>query len=95
MIRSLFAYVFIFTAGLACAAAYFYSLHPEHSPEDDMPRMRIDLEDALQRAQRAKDAWERPAENSPQKTTTPPGNAEKPRKPVAASSSVVKDGKRK
>ncbi|RIK62150.1 MAG: hypothetical protein DCC64_11600 [Planctomycetota bacterium] len=75
MIRSLFAYIFVFTAGLACAASYFYSLHPEHTPEDDMPKMRIDLEDALERARRAKDAWESapppPQEEPARKTTTP------------------------
>lgn len=58
MIRSLFAYIFMFTAGLASAAAYFYSIHPEHVPEEDFPRMRLDLEDAMERARRAKDAWE-------------------------------------
>jgi hypothetical protein len=58
MIRSLFAYIFMFTAGLASAAAYFYSIHPEHAPEEDYPRMRLDLDDALERARRAKDAWE-------------------------------------
>ena len=58
MIRSLFAYIFLFTAGLASAAAYFYSIHPEHVPEDDFPRVRLDLEGALERARRAKDAWE-------------------------------------
>ncbi|MCC6150881.1 MAG: hypothetical protein IT461_11570 [Planctomycetes bacterium] len=60
MIRSLFAYIFMFTAGLASAAAYFYSIHPEHVPEEDFPRMRLDLEDAMDRARRAKDAWEAP-----------------------------------
>jgi len=60
MIRSLFAYIFMFTAGLASAAAYFYSIHPEHVPEEDFPRMRLDLEDAMDRARRAKDAWEMP-----------------------------------
>lgn len=60
MIRSLFAYIFMFTAGLASAAAYFYSIHPEHAPEEDYPRMRLDLDDALERARRARDAWETP-----------------------------------
>lgn len=50
----------MFTAGLASAAAYFYSIHPEHVPENDFPRMRLDLEEGLERARRAKDAWDRP-----------------------------------
>jgi hypothetical protein len=75
MIRALFAYIFVFTGGLACAAAYFYNIHPEHAPEDDMPRMRIDLEEALERARRAKDAFEAPLPPSaePQKPAAPKG----------------------
>ncbi|MCC7196476.1 MAG: hypothetical protein IT356_13055 [Gemmatimonadaceae bacterium] len=66
MIRSLFAYIFLFTAGLASAAAYFYSIHPEHVPEDDFPRVRLDLEDAVERARRAREAWEAPSPAPPQ-----------------------------
>ncbi len=73
MIRALFAYIFLFTAGLASAAAYFYSIHPEHVPEDDFPRMRLDLEDAVERARRAREAWESPPpEQQTQSAETPP-----------------------
>jgi hypothetical protein len=73
MIRSLFAYIFLFTAGLASAAAYFYSIHPEHVPEDDFPRMRLDLEDAVERARRARQAWEAPPpeQQQPQQSAEP------------------------
>lgn len=73
MFRSLFAYLFMFTAGLASAAAYFYSIHPEHVPENDFPRMRLDLEEAFERARRAKDAWDRPVETpqAPPQATVP------------------------
>ncbi|MBV6516486.1 MAG: hypothetical protein HPKKFMNG_02171 [Planctomycetes bacterium] len=87
MIRSLFAYIFVFTAGLACAASYFYSLHPEHTPEDDMPKMRIDLEDVLERARRAKGAWE----------SAPPSPREEPapKQPAPAKSDVSGKSKHK
>ena len=89
MIRSLFAYIFMFTAGLASAAAYFYSIHPEHAPEEDYPRMRLDLDEALERARRAKDAWETPPKE--QHAQVPPSEPVKsvpaeisPKQPVRA-----------
>lgn len=84
MIRSLFAYIFLFTAGLASAAAYFYSIHPEHVPEDDFPRMRLDLEDAVERARRAREAWEAPAPIQQQPTQSAESKAPpKTKKPPA------------
>ncbi len=85
MIRALFAYIFLFTAGLASAAAYFYSIHPEHVPEDDFPRMRLDLEDAVERARRAREAWEAPPPEQAKPTqsaeSTPAPKVNKPPSP--------------
>lgn len=55
--RGIIGYIFFFTIGLVSAGAYFYQLHPEHSPEADMPRLREDLDDAMRRGERIKEAW--------------------------------------
>lgn len=76
--RSLIGYIFFFTVGLAGAAAYFYQLHPEHSIEGDLPRLRKDVDDALDRGKRLRDAWDRssgqtedPAAGTPQAPPVP------------------------
>jgi hypothetical protein len=59
-LRGIIGYIIFFTVGLVCAGAYFYQLHPEHSPDADLPRLRKDVDDAVERGRRLKDAWDRP-----------------------------------
>ncbi|HMR80959.1 MAG TPA: hypothetical protein PKD61_37870 [Polyangiaceae bacterium] len=59
LLRSLIGYIFFFSVGLVAAAAYFYQLHPEHSVEGDLPRLRKDVDDALDRGKRLREAWDR------------------------------------
>jgi hypothetical protein len=56
--RGLITYLFFFTCGLVAAGAYFYQLHPEHSIENDLPRMRRAVDDAIERGRRVQEAWE-------------------------------------
>ena len=55
--RGIIGYIFFFTIGLVSAGAYFYQLHPEHSPETDLPHLRKDFDDAVDRGKRLKEAW--------------------------------------
>lgn len=55
--RGIIGYIIFFTIGLVSAGAYFYQLHPEHSPETDLPRLRDDLDNAMERGRRLKEAW--------------------------------------
>lgn len=55
--RGIVGYILFFTVGLVSAGAYFYQLHPEHSVDADLPRMRKDVDDALERGKRLRDAW--------------------------------------
>lgn len=55
--RGIIGYIFFFTVGLISAGAYFYQLHPEHSIDGDVPRLRKDVDDALDRGRRLREAW--------------------------------------
>ena len=59
--RGIVGYIFFFTVGLVSAGAYFYQLHPEHSIDGDLPRLRKDVDDARERGHRLRDAWDRPS----------------------------------
>ncbi|MCC6465510.1 MAG: hypothetical protein IT463_09250 [Planctomycetes bacterium] len=67
--RALIGYILFFSAGLACAGAYFYQLHPEHKPETDLPRIRDDMDRAIERGRNLRDAWQ---------GESPPANDRKP-----------------
>jgi hypothetical protein len=60
-VRGIVGYIFFFTVGLVSAGAYFYQLHPEHTIDGDLPRLRKDVDDAMQRGRRLRDAWDRPS----------------------------------
>jgi hypothetical protein len=62
-VRGIVGYIFFFSIGLVSAGAYFYQLHPEHTPQSDLPRLRQDFDDALERGRRVKEAW---AKDSPE-----------------------------
>jgi len=56
-VRGIVGYIIFFAVGLVSAGAYFYQLHPEHSVDADLPRLRKDVDDALERGKRLRDAW--------------------------------------
>ncbi|MBZ0136463.1 MAG: hypothetical protein K8I27_08840 [Planctomycetes bacterium] len=64
--RGIIGYIFFFTIGLVSAGAYFYQLHPEHAPETDLPRLREDMDDAMERGRRIREAWNRCSPDSAQ-----------------------------
>jgi hypothetical protein len=68
-LREIVGYIIFFTVGLICAGAYFYQLHPEHSPDADLPRLRKDVDDAMDRGRRLKDAWDKPGSGTDEATT--------------------------
>jgi hypothetical protein len=83
-VRAILGYIFFFTLGLIGAVAYFYHIHPDLSIEADLPRLRQDVEGAIERARRLRDAWhedsaKEPAPTlepqDPTPTTTPTGQA--------------------
>lgn len=55
--RGIIGYIFFFSVGLLSAGAYFYQLHPEHTVDNDIPRLRKDVDDAMKRGQRLREAW--------------------------------------
>lgn len=55
--RGIVGYIFFFTIGIVAAGAYFYQLHPEHSIDRDLPRVRKDVDQTIERGRRLKDAW--------------------------------------
>jgi hypothetical protein len=57
-LRGIVGYIFFFTVGVISAGAYFYQMHPEQSFRDDLPRMRQDISDAIERGKRLREAWE-------------------------------------
>jgi hypothetical protein len=57
-LRGIVGYIFFFTIGVISAGAYFYQMHPEQSFRDDLPRMRQDISDVIERGKRLRDAWE-------------------------------------
>ncbi|MCB9894233.1 MAG: hypothetical protein H6839_07285 [Planctomycetes bacterium] len=57
--RGIVGYIFFFTIGLVSAGAYFYQLHPEASMDADLPRLRKDVDDAVERGKRLRDAWDK------------------------------------
>jgi hypothetical protein len=68
-LREIVGYIIFFTVGLVCAGAYFYQLHPEHSPDADLPRLRKDVDDAVDRGRRLKDAWDKPGSGTDEAAT--------------------------
>lgn len=59
--RGIVSYIFFFTCGLIAAGAYFYSLHPQLSFQNDLPRIRGTLDEAIERGRRIQEAWREPA----------------------------------
>jgi len=59
-LKGIISYIVFFSIGLLCAGLYFYRLHPEHSPDADIPRLRKDVDDAMDRGRRLREAWDRP-----------------------------------
>jgi hypothetical protein len=57
-VRGIIGYIAFFTCGLVAAGAYFYQLHPEHSIDTDLPRMRKQVDEAVDRGRKLRDAWE-------------------------------------
>lgn len=70
--RGIVGYIVFFTCGLLAAGAYFYQLHPEHSIDEDLPRMRREVDDVVDRGKRLREAWDRPAkgDDKPTESTT-------------------------
>ncbi|MHC4840625.1 MAG: hypothetical protein ACYTDT_06615 [Planctomycetota bacterium] len=56
--RTLAGFIVFFSIGLFTAGVYFYRLHPDASFSADIPRMRKDIDDAMERGKRLKDAWD-------------------------------------
>jgi hypothetical protein len=83
-VRGIISWIIFFSAGVICAGAYFYRLHPEHQPETDIPRVRTEVEEAIERGKRIKRAWDgsdqadaapaqaAPAKESPAAPVLPP-----------------------
>lgn len=59
-VRGIVSYIFFFTCGLIAAGAYFYSLHPQLSFQQDLPRIRGTLDEAIERGRRIQEAWREP-----------------------------------
>jgi hypothetical protein len=68
-LREIVGYIIFFTVGLGCAGAYFYHVHPEHSPDTDLPRLRKDMDEAVERGRRLKDAWNNPGSGADEAST--------------------------
>lgn len=79
--RGIISWIIFFSAGVFCAGVYFYRLHPEHQPETDLPRVRNEMEEAIERGKRLKRAWDGPdqAQAAPQ-DPQPPAQPETPKK---------------
>jgi len=89
IVRGIISWIIFFSAGVICAGAYFYRLHPEHQPETDLPRVRTEVEEAIERGKRIKRAWDAPdqAEAAPAKEPAPaPALPTEPRKAPPADS---------
>lgn len=56
--RTITGFIVFFAVGLFTAGVYFYRLHPDASFAADLPRMREDLDDAMERGKRLKEAWD-------------------------------------
>jgi hypothetical protein len=56
-VRGIVCYIFFFTCGLMAAGVYFYHLHPDLSFQDDLPRIRRNLDEAVERGRRLHEAW--------------------------------------
>lgn len=67
-VRDIIGYIFFFTIGLVSAGMYFYQLHPEHSMESDMPRIKRDVDDVMERGQRMREAWNDDSGDKPEST---------------------------
>jgi hypothetical protein len=84
-LRGLVGYIFFFTIGVISAGAYFYQIHPEQSLEADLPRIRHDVSEVLERGKRIRDAWHSPSEDpappEPQGHTEP-ARTEEPKTPT-------------
>jgi len=85
IVRGIISWIVFFSAGVLCAGSYFYRLHPEHSPESDLPRLRQELESAYEKAERLKRAWqdrskqpETPAPRAEHAAPSSEGEAEPP-----------------
>lgn len=82
-VRGIISWIVFFSAGVLCAGSYFYRLHPEHTPETDLPKIRGELEGVVDRANRIKEAWhaepqtEKPAPE-PEKKPPPANSPVKP-----------------
>ena len=81
-VRGIISWIVFFSAGVLCAGSYFYRLHPEHTPETDLPKIRTELEGAVKRVERIKEAWQA----DPQTEAKPGEDAEKKAPPANAPS---------
>lgn len=78
--RGIISWIVFFSAGVLCAGAYFYRLHPEHQPETDLPRVRQELDEAIDRGKRLKRAWDG---NEPPAVVPAPATDKPPEAPAA------------
>lgn len=67
--RDIIGYIFFFTIGLVSAGMYFYQLHPEHSMRSDLPRIKRDVDDVMEKGRRIREAWEDPSTEKNQADT--------------------------
>lgn len=65
-VRGIVSYIFFFTCGLVAAGAYFYSLHPNLSFQQDLPRIRGTLDEAVERGRRIQEAWRDSSKDEPE-----------------------------
>lgn len=79
--RGIISWIVFFSAGVLCAGAYFYRLHPEHQPENDLPRVRQEVEEAIDRGRRLKRAWDGP-DQAQSEPAPAPQKAPQPEQPA-------------
>lgn len=86
--RTILTFVVFFAAGLLTAGTYFYGRHPQHSPLEDVPRFRRDVEDVIERGRKLHEAWQNKGEpdapeSEPEKTAPRDEPPEPPARPAA------------
>ncbi len=79
--RTIITFVVFFAAGLITAAAYFYNRHPQHSPIDDVPYLRRDVEGLIERGGKLHEAWRGKSGDESASTTEDPPTKEMTKEP--------------
>lgn len=79
--RTIVTFVVFFAAGLITAATYFYNRHPQHSPIDDVPHLRRDVEGLIERGGKLHEAWRGKSGDESAPATEDPPTKEMPRDP--------------